>query len=280
MAVSSAHTQAQCAAEHGPCAGPQGTFDAWDTHVRINGVNRHALLPLSPNVGDEFTAWSGIVNGMPQRCICGLGHKTSCNRGFEHFHVNIPFPATGRWAIVRFGDEARLMVIHKQWIEDYWDWEYLQDGFQRVAGTGWDPSINCHGYSMGLGGVVKCRPNCFPQIIQPDDWAGGSLLMTDYTLRIANEDHSAKVTHQYVQGPMGYTLITSHVSEKFADSPIYEKSDAVNGVSPKTQIHYENAPHVLTWGTNYARTGQSTVGPPPVPPSGGGGGPGGGPPGP
>ncbi len=69
---------------------------------------------------------------------------------------------------------------------------------------------------------------------------------------------------------MGYTPSRVKVSEKFLDSPLYEKvsPDGIAEVSPKLQLHVTG--FNIEWGTNLARSGIHNVGPPP----GGGGTPG------
>ncbi len=261
----------QCAPSHGPCAGAQGSNAEWGTYARVGGQNYIVKIPLGP--GEASTQWSGLspITGMPDRCVCGAGHKTSCGRGFCHYHNTFQIPPAGRnarfYKRVSGGlEEAGEGLVTAQMIEAFWDWEYTQDGFTRIAGSQFDPSVNCHGYSMGLATAVNSID--FAPIIQPDDWIGGTYNLRDGTLRTATTaDHSAKVEYVNLMSGMGYTPVCVKVSEKFIDSPLYEKvsPNGIASVSPKQQLHV--LPLDIGWGTDHARRGIANV--PPPPPSGG-----------
>lgn len=246
------------------CNGPfPQPLTKFETYVRFQDINYKVQIrlngPAEPGPDDIGEEWSLQYYGLP-RCICPNGHKTHLNRGFDHWHNQFTIPAGGRIADTDpVIPNMQTIMVTPQMIEAFWDWEYTQDGFQRVAGTGWDVSQNCYGYAMDLGTWGQTQ---HMGIILADDWVGNRPPAVRTMALTGDYGHCARIQMTMCpQGPGGYTAVPACIkaTEKFRDSPIYERAGTcMSATSPKMEWHFvhgtNDVGHVpFNWGSTWTK---------------------------
>lgn len=190
------------------------------------GAKRWAVTVPLPQ-GQEGSMYLGVLldqNGQPTGpCDCPDAHRDCIPEPYAHVHYVHAYPLTIMINGTPFNITETMALA-------FWDDEYpSSDGYNR-NGAGMDVSQNCFGHAMDLGTWVESQPSgtgpwaqkCWQGTGPYDDAAKLALNQTLI--------HAIKIEEWQTCSapPHGTVKKIKKTSEKYRNSPVYERSMSCN----------------------------------------------------